>query len=383
VCASVPAGASCGTHEAVELRDGGNRLEGLGVLKSIDIIENKIAPMLIGKEPNVVQMDIMLLELDNTPNKSKLGANTMLAVSIAICKAQALAESLELYELIAYICSFELVALPCPLINILNGGLHADNNFSVQEIMIMPLNQPSFRSALEVGFTIFHGLKKLLHKQGKLTAIGDEGGFAPIFTDLQQALNLVMEAIEQYGNGNPVMIALDIASSHFYDQKTDTYLWYGKQINKQELIEIYQQLTTKYPIYSIEDGLTETDWNGWEQLNELLGSQAKIIGDDIFATNPERIWHGIEEDTAQGAIIKPNQIGTVTETLQAAKLCKEYNWDVIVSHRSGETNDSFIADLAVGISAEQMKAGGCTRGERMAKYNRLLKIEDQLMMKSE
>ncbi len=383
VCASVPTGTSRGMHEATELRDGGKRLEGLGVLKAIEVIEKKIAPALIGKEPNVVQMDVMLLELDDTPDKSRLGANTLLAVSIAICKAQALAESLQLYELIAYLCSFETVALPCPLFNIINGGLHADNNLSVQEIMIMPLNQPSFRSAVEAGFTVFHGLKKLLHKQGKSITVGDEGGFAPCFDDIQQALDLIMEAIEQYGDGNPVMIALDVAASHFYNQKTEKYTWQGKQISKQELIDYYQYLISNYPIYLIEDGLTETDWNGWEQLNELIGSDVKIIGDDIFATNPERIWHGIEQDVAQGALIKPNQIGTVTETLQAAKLCKEYNWDVIVSHRSGETNDSFIADLAVGVSAEQIKAGGCSRGERIAKYNRLLKIEDQLFMKSE
>lgn len=383
VCASVPTGTSRGMHEATELRDGGKRLEGLGILKAIEVIEKKIAPALIGKEPNVVQMDVMLLELDDTPDKSRLGANTLLAVSIAICKAQALAESLQLYELIAYLCSFETVALPCPLFNIINGGLHADNNLSVQEIMIMPLNQPSFRSAVEAGFTVFHGLKKLLHKQGKSITVGDEGGFAPCFDDIQQALDLIMEAIEQYGDGNPVMITLDVAASHFYNQKTEKYTWQGKQISKQELIDCYQYLISNYPIYLIEDGLTETDWNGWEQLNELIGSDVKIIGDDIFATNPERIWHGIEQDVAQGALIKPNQIGTVTETLQAAKLCKEYNWDVIVSHRSGETNDSFIADLAVGVSAEQIKAGGCSRGERIAKYNRLLKIEDQLFMKSE
>ncbi len=383
VCASVPAGTSRGIHEAVELRDGGDRLLGYGVLKAIAAIENKIAPALIGKKPNVVQMDVIMLELDNTPDKSHLGANTMLAVSIAVCKAQALIESLELYELIAYLCGFETVAFPSPMFNIINGGLHADNNLPVQEIMIMPLNQLSFRTAAETGFTIFHGLKKLLRKQGKSTAVGDEGGFAPVFTDINQALNLVMEAVEQYGNNNPIMISLDVAASHFYDTETQTYTWQGKQINKQELIDIYKQLIGNYPIYSIEDGLSETDWNGWEQMTETLGSQVKIIGDDIFATNPERIWHGIEHNVAQAALIKPNQVGTVTETLQAVKLCKEYNWNVVVSHRSGETNDSFIADLAIGVSANQIKAGGCSRGERMAKYNRLLKIEDNLMIEND
>jgi len=381
VCASVPAGISRGAHESTELRDGGDRLLGHGVLKAIAIIENKIAPVLVGKEPNVVQMDVTMLELDDTPNKSRLGANTMLAVSIAVCKAQAIVESLELYEFIAYLCGFETVALPCPMFNVINGGLHANNNFQVQEIMIMSLQEPSFRAAMEGATTIFHGLKKLLGQQGKSTAVADEGGFAPIFNNVKEALDIVMEAIEKYGNRSNIMIALDIAATHFYDAQTQTYIWQGKQIDRQELLALYRKLIASYPIYSIEDGLSETDWSGWKQMTETLGSQVKIIGDDIFTTNPNRIWQGIEHETAQAALIKPNQIGTVTETLQAVKLCKEYNWDVIVSHRSGETNDSFIADLAVGVSAKQIKAGGCSRGERMAKYNRLLKIEDNLMIK--
>jgi len=382
VCSSVPAGTSRSKHEAVELRDNDERLFGYGVKKAIDRIENKIAPIIIGKKPNLVQMDVSMLELDNTANKSNLGANAMLAVSIAICKAQALVESLELYEFIAYLCGFDTVSFPCPLFNVINGGLHADNNLPVQEIMIMPLDQISFRAAIETGFTIFHGLGKLLRQQGKATTVGQEGGFAPNFTDVQEALDCIMEAVEKYGDGNPIMIALDVAASHFYDAKTKTYTWQGKQMKKQGLINLYKKLINNYPIYSIEDGLTETDWDGWEQMTETLGSQVRIIGDDIFATNPERIWRGIEHDVAQAALIKPNQVGTVTETLQAAMLCKEYNWDVIVSHRSGETNDSFIADLAIGISAEQFKAGGCSRGERMAKYNRMLIIEDELMAKS-
>ena len=381
VCASVPAGISRGMHESVELRDGGDRLLGYGVLKAIAIIENKIAPVLIGKKPNVVQMDVTMLELDDTPNKSRLGANAMLAVSLAVCKAQAVVESLELYEFIAYLCGFETVALPCPMFNVINGGLHADNNLQIQEIMIMPLEKISFRAALETATTVFHGLKKLLRQQGKSTAVADEGGFAPIFNNVEEALDLVMKAIEQYGNKSNIVIALDVAASHFYDAQTETYAWQGKQIDRKELIALYKQLIASYPIYSIEDGLGETDWSGWKQMTKVLGSQVKIIGDDIFTTNPQRIWWGIEHNTAQAALIKPNQIGTVTETLQAVKLCKEYNWDVIVSHRSGETNDSFIADLAVGVSAAQIKAGGCSRGERMVKYNRLLKIENNLVIK--
>ncbi len=380
ITASVPAGASRSIHEARELRDGGKRLMGKGVQQAVQNIENIIASALIGKEPNIVQMDVMLLELDGTDDKSKLGANTLLAVSSAVCKAHALCESLTLYELIAYVCGFEMVALPCPAFNIINGGVHADNKLQTQEIMIMPLGESSFRAAMETGVTIFHALKKLLTDRGKSTNVGDEGGFAPDVADEQEALDLLMEAIELVASDKNIMIALDIAASQFYKTESQTYSWYGKDVSADQLISWYTKLLDSYPIYSIEDGLGETDWDNWVAMTKALDSRVKVIGDDIFVTNVERIWQGIERKAAHGALIKPNQIGTVTESLQAAKLCKEYDWDVIVSHRSGETNDSFIADLAVGVGATQIKAGGCSRGERMAKYNRLLKIEDELLM---
>ena len=380
VCSSVPAGASRGLHEMVELRDGGERLMGLGVQKAIDHIHNSIAPELEGNEPNLVVMDALLLDLDGTDNKSRLGANAILAVSIAVCKAQALINELELYEFIAHLCGFESIALPCPMFNVINGGIHADNKLQVQEIMIIPIGEPSFRFAMETGVELFHGLKNVLKKNGKSTNVGDEGGFAPDVEDENEALDLLMEAIEQYASKKNIMIALDVAASQFYNPEKRTYSWYKKEVSADELLAWYEKLINQYPIYSIEDGLSETDWDNWERMTEELGNNVKIIGDDIFVTNPQRIWDGIERNIANATVIKPNQIGTITETLQAIKLCDEYNWDTVVSHRSGETNDFFIADLAVGVSAAQIKAGGCSRGERMAKYNRLLKIEDGLLM---
>ncbi len=380
VCASVPAGASRGLHEAAEVRDGGDRLMGMGVNQAIENIHEIIAPALIGKEPNVVQMDATLVDLDNTDDKSKLGANAMLAVSLAVCKAHAAVESLEVYELIAFLCGFETVALPCPMFNVINGGIHADNLLQTQEIIIIPFGEPSFRDAMETGVTIFHQLKHILKERGKLTNIGDEGGFAPDIEDEHEALDFIMVAIEQAAPSKNVMIGLDIAASQFYNIETQTYFWHGKKVKADKLIAWYDKLIESYPVYSIEDGLSETDWENWELMNKELGSKVRLVGDDIFVTNPGRIWQGIERDVANTALIKPNQIGTVTETLQVVKLCDEYAWDVIVSHRSGETNDIFIADLAVGVSAGHIKAGGCSRGERIAKYNRLLKIEDCLLM---
>lgn len=382
VHASVPSGMSVGSHEAVSLRDGGSRLMGLGVLRAVENIEHIIGPQLIGKEPNLVQMDMRMIELDDTENKSHLGSNAMLAVSTAVCRAQAHIEQVTVYELIAYLCEIDVVSLPGPMFNVINGGVHANNNLMIQEFMIMPLGMNSFHAATELSVEIYHALKALLQEQGKSIAVGDEGGFAPHFKDEIEALDCLMEVIartEDRHEGS-IMIALDIAATQLYDKRTDCYRWHDSLRSAEEMIEWYDKIVDKYPIYSIEDGLGEDDWAGWEKMSAQLKKKVKLVGDDIFATNPHRIWEGIERDIAQSVIIKPNQIGTLTETLQAIKLCNEYDRNVVVSHRSGDTCDTFIADLAVAMSASQIKAGGCARSERMAKYNRLLEIEDELMM---
>lgn len=379
VTASVPSGISCGTYEAVELRDGDDRLMGMGVHKAVRVIEDVIAPTLIDRIPDIVTFDLELLELDQTDNKSYLGANAMLATSIAVCRAQAYVEGVELYELIAHISQYTAVALPYPMFNFLEGGLHADNNFPIQELLVVPTKELSFHDALETGISIFYALKDILKAKGKTTGVGYEGGFVSCFNNEYEAFDILMEAIDRSGRGKNVMMSLDMAASYFYNNETGLYRWSGVEISSHELIEWYSSLITRYPIYSIEDGLGESDWNGWAAMNQEIGSYVKLVGDDLFVTNAQRILHGIENNCATTALIKPNQIGTITEALQATQLCKDNNIGVIVSHRSGETNDSFIADFAVGVSAHYIKAGGCSRGERMAKYNRLLRIEEILM----
>jgi enolase len=379
VVSSVPSGISKGMHEAVELRDGGDRLMGLGVRNAVDTIEQDIAPLIIGKIPDLVQADTDMVDLDGTDNKSELGANSILAVSMAVCRAQAYYESIPVYELIAGLCNLDTVALPRPMFNFLGGGLHVNNGNTIQEFMVVPTRQVSFHEALEVGVTVFHSLKTILEAKGMSTLCGPEGGFAPILTNGFQACDILMEAIEKSGNSENVMIALDVAASHFYSIETGLYLWEGKYVNADYLIEWYKNLVATYPVYSIEDGLSEVDWVNWKTMKKEIGQQVRLVGDDLFVTNPQRVWDGIENDVATSVLIKPNQIGTITETLQVVDLCNENEWDVIVSHRSGETNDSFIADLAVGVNASHIKAGGCSRGERMAKYNRLMQIEDELL----
>lgn len=377
---SVPSGTSRGMYEAVELRDGGNRLMGLGVKKAVAIIEDIIAPALVQRTPDVISCDRILLELDQTTNKSHFGANTMLALSMAVCRAQAYVENMDLYELIAALCQYSTVALPSPMFNILGGGLHADNNFSIQEILIVPTKNIPFCDAMEIGITIFRTLKKILNNKNKIVSIGIEGNFVSYFTNEYEALDILMEAVYTSNQEKNIKISFDIAASHVFNHETKLYSWFGKQLDSAELIEKYHYLIQHYPIYSIEDGLEQTDWNGWHTMKNSLDSQVKLIGDDLFVTNVQRICKGIEIDCISGTIIKPNQIGTISETLQAVLLCKDNNLDVIVSHRSGETNDSFIADLAVGVSATHLKAGGCHNGERVEKYNRLMEIEDNLMV---
>lgn len=381
VTASVPSGASKSDEEAVELRDGGKRLLGMGVTHAVDVIERVIAPHLIGKEPDLVTTDVLMLELDGTSNKAKLGANSILAVSTAVLKAQAAVEGLETHEMIAHVCGFESIALPLPMFNMINGGMHAHNKLHIQEFLAVPVDVPSFRAAMESAVTLRHELEGLLLKNDRLIAVGDEGGFAGDFKSDTEALDFLMDAIElaQKKIKGSFVLAIDVAASQLYDHKKKKYMLGSKSLSSEQMIAYYEKLTKNYPLYSIEDGLSEHDWQGWKDMTQALMSKVQLVGDDIFATNPELIWKGIEQQVATAAIIKPNQIGTITETLQAIKLCKEYDMNVIVSHRSGETNDPFIADLAVGVSAGHIKAGGLSRGERMAKYNHLLRIEDELV----
>jgi enolase 1/2/3 len=378
VTSSVPSGMSKGKHEAFELRDGGKRLMGKGVLKAIDSIQTIIAPELIGYQPDVITLDQKMIGLDGTINKERLGANAILAVSIALVKAQAFIAEMEIYELIAQLCQQETVMLPFPLFNMIEGGDHAENNLRIQEFLVIPTGAKNFREAMEYGIELYQKLKRILKQKGKRVCVGDEGGFAPCFDHDIQALEVLSEAIEQSGGTNIFKIGLDIAASQFFDPLLKIYDWNGNQYSTEELIELYKKLVMGFPICYLEDGLYEDDWQGWKQLTDELGQMIQIVGDDLFTTNPERIYEGIQKQVANAVIIKPNQIGTVTETLQAIQLCKDHDLGVIVSHRSGETEDTFIADLAVGVSAGQIKAGGCSRGERLAKYNRLLAIEDQL-----
>jgi enolase len=377
VTASVPSGASTGIHEALELRDQDkNRFNGKGVLKAVDNINNVIAPAIVGRDPTQQAMlDDLMLALDNTPNKERLGANAMLAVSLAIAKAGALASGLALHD---YWAADGMQTLPAPMMNIINGGAHADNGLSIQEFMIMPLGFDHFKDALRCGTEIFHMLKKILMDKKLSTSVGDEGGFAPHLPSHQAALDLIMSAIEAagYKAGEQVFLALDVASSEFYrDQK-----YYLKNENlvldAEGMVDYLAKFVDKYPIISIEDGMAEEDWGGWQLLTQKLGSRIQLVGDDLFVTNPARLEKGIADKVANAILIKPNQIGTVTETLRAITLAKDAVYGTVISHRSGETEDTSIADLAVGLNAQQIKTGSLCRTDRMAKYNQLLRIEN-------
>jgi enolase len=379
--ASVPSGSSVGTYEALELRDNDSkRYMGKGVLKAIDNIEKTIVPVLIGKHPDVHIMDKLLIDLDGTENKSKLGANAMLAVSMAVARAQAISEHIALYELLGRLSGVSKFEKPVCMFNILNGGVHADSMIAFQEFMIMPL-VGGFERRLEMSVVVYYQLKKLLQEKGFSVGVGDEGGFAPRLGSHDdpghaKALDFLMQAVENSGfvPGKDIVFCLDVAASEFYDESEKKYVFAGKKINNEVLIDLYETLVANYPIHSIEDGLSQEDWDGWNMLTKRLGSKVQLVGDDIFVTNVNRIKKGIERGIANAVLIKLNQIGTVTETLQAIALCKEKTYNTVVSHRSGETTDSFIADLAVGAAAGQLKSGACARGERVAKYNRLLRI---------
>jgi enolase len=382
VTASVPAGITRSRHEAHESRDGGKRMWGRGISRALEQIDQIIAPELVGQAPSALEMDLKLLELDGTSDKSHLGANVTLAVSMALYRAQALVENLELYEFIAYMCGAESVSLPFPLFNIINGGQHINDNLQIQEVMIVPLAAENFRNSMEAGVTVFHELGNILHKHGKLISLGNEGSYSSCFDDDRQALNILMEALDkvEYLHHIKCLLALNFAASQFYNRSTKRYLWNNKELHYHELIQQYEQLIADYPIYSLEDPLSEDDWEGWQTISTTLDQRIQLVGDDLFATNPLRIAQGIQYEVANGVTIKPNQVGTITEALHAVRLCKQAQINTIIAHRTGETEDTFIADLAVGTSAGQIKAGGCCRGEHLAKYNRLLTIENNLSL---
>ncbi|MDD6254728.1 MAG: phosphopyruvate hydratase [Eubacteriales bacterium] len=379
--AIVPSGASTGKFEAVELRDGdSSRYLGKGVLKAVDNVNSIIADELIGMNPfDQPGIDETLIRLDGTPNKSKLGANAMLGVSLAV--AHAAADSVEL-PFFQYVGGVNGKVLPVPMMNILNGGKHADNNVDIQEFMIMPVGAASFREALRMCAEVFHNLKSVLKSKGLNTAVGDEGGFAPNLASNADAISNIVEAIEKagYKPGDDIRIAIDAASSEFYDEKTGLYdlKGEGRKLTADEMIDYYDDICSKYPVISIEDGLAEEDWAGWKKLTERLGGRVQLVGDDLFVTNTTRLSKGISEGAGNAILIKLNQIGTLTETLDAVEMAKEAGYTAIISHRSGETEDVTIADLVVGLNAGQIKTGAPSRTDRVAKYNQLLRIEEVL-----
>jgi enolase len=377
--AAVPSGASTGAYEAVELRDGDKkRFMGKGVLKAVDNVNNIIAPEVIGFDAlDQVCLDQALIELDGTPNKERLGANAILGVSMAVAKAAASSLGLPLYK---YLGGINAKELPVPMMNILNGGKHADNNVDIQEFMVMPVGAANFAEALRMGTEIFHNLKDVLKKKGLNTSVGDEGGFAPNLKSNEEALAIIIEAIKKagYKAGKDVMLALDVAATELYKEGKYVLEGEGKTKTSDEMIKFYEGLIKKYPIISIEDGLSEDDWEGWKKLTVKLGDKVQLVGDDLFVTNTERLKRGIDTGTANSILVKVNQIGTLTETFDAIEMAKRAGYSAVVSHRSGETEDATIADIAVATNAGQIKTGAPSRTDRVAKYNQLLRIEEEL-----
>jgi enolase len=380
--AAVPSGASTGEREAMELRDGDKaRYLGKGVLKAVDNVNNELADEIIGMDADdQVGIDQKMLDLDGTEYKTKLGANAILGVSLAVAKAAAEEAGLPLYK---YIGGANARELPLPMMNIINGGAHADNNVDIQEFMIMPAGAGSFKEALRMGAEIFHALKSVLKGKGYNTAVGDEGGFAPNLKSNEEALEVIMEAIVKagYKPGEDVLLALDVASSELFDKEKCVYTLENeaqKVKTPAEMVDFYENLVNKYPIISIEDGMAENDWDGWKLLTDRLGKRIQIVGDDLFVTNPKILKEGIQKGIANSILIKLNQIGTLTETLEAIEMAKHAGYTTVISHRSGETEDTTLADLAVAVNAGQIKTGSLCRTDRVAKYNQLLRIEDEL-----
>lgn len=380
--AAVPSGASTGIHEAVELRDGDKKIYmGKGVLKAVNNVNKTIAGKLIGYDvADQAGIDQTMISLDGTPNKAKLGANAILAVSIAAAKAAAEEAALPLFR---YIGGTNAKTLPVPMMNILNGGAHADNKIDFQEFMIMPVGASSFSEGLRWGVEIFHTLKSVLKKKGFSTNVGDEGGFAPNIKSNEEAIDTVMEAIQAsgYKTGSQIVIAMDAANSELWDNKKKKYVFHkstGKELSSDQLVKFWEKWVKQYPIVSIEDGMAEDDWDGWENLTRLLGEKCQLVGDDLFVTNVTRIQKGIDRKIANALLVKVNQIGTITETINAVTLAQHNGYNTIMSHRSGETEDATIADLAVALNCGQIKTGSASRSDRMAKYNQLIRIEELL-----
>jgi enolase len=380
--AAVPSGASTGIHEAVELRDGDKKkYSGKGVLKAVKNVNEIIAPALLGNEvTDQTGIDEMLNELDGTPNKSKLGANAILAVSMAVAKAGAEESMLPLYR---YIGGTNAKILPIPMMNILNGGAHADNKIDFQEFLIMPVGAKNFSEGLRWGVEIFHVLKSVLKKKGFSTNVGDEGGFAPNIQSNEEAVETVLMAVQAagYKTESQVAIAIDSASSELWDGKKKKYVFHkssGKEMSSEQLVKYWEKWVKQYPIVSVEDGMAEDDWNGWKMLTDALGTKCQLIGDDVFVTNVERLQQGIDKGIANALLVKVNQIGTVTETINAVTLAQYNGYNTIMSHRSGETEDTTIADLAVALNCGQIKTGSASRTDRISKYNQLIRIEEQL-----
>ena len=374
--AAVPSGASTGAFEAAELRDGGSRYLGKGVQTAVNNVNNKIAPVVIGLNAQAQRdLDVKMLELDGSKNKSNLGANAILGVSLATARAVALSKNQSLFK---YLGGQEAKTLPVPMMNILNGGAHADTNVDIQEFMIAPIGAENFKESIRWGAEIYHSLKSVLKKKGLATSIGDEGGFAPNLESNRAALDLILVAIESAGfkAGSQIALAMDVAATEFFaDGK---YKFEGKQLTSDQMIDYYSELVQSYPLVSIEDPLDEDDWSGWAKLTANLGEKIQIVGDDLFVTNPERLQRGIDSKTANALLVKVNQIGSLTETIDAVNLAHKNNYKSMMSHRSGETEDTTIADLAVALNCGQIKTGAPARSERVAKYNQLLRIEEEL-----
>jgi len=376
--AAVPSGASTGAHEAVELRDGGSRYGGKGVEKAVAAVNGEIFDTLCGMEAeDQIRLDRLMCTLDGTENKSRLGANAILGVSLAVAKAAAAAAHLPLYR---YVGGAKAQILPVPMMNIVNGGVHADNPINFQEFMIMPVGAQSFREALRMGAEVFHTLKKALHDAGHNTNVGDEGGFAPNLKSADEALSFVMRAIEKagYKPGEQIMLALDPAATEFFHAGTYQLDGEGKSLDPMGMVKFYEDLCARYPIISIEDGMAEDDWDGWASITKSLGDKIQLVGDDLFVTNTKRLDRGIKQGVANAILVKVNQIGTLSETLDAVETAHRNAYRAVMSHRSGETEDATIADLAVATNCGQIKAGSLSRSDRLAKYNQLLRIEEQL-----
>lgn len=376
--AAVPSGASTGIFEALELRDGDmNKYMGKSVQKAVDNVNNIIAPELIGeKASHQKEIDTFMIDMDGTENKSKLGANAILGVSLAVAKAASKAYGMALYR---YLGGINALTLPVPMMNIINGGAHADNNIDFQEFMIAPVGAESFSHAIQMGSEVFHTLKKVLNNKGLATSVGDEGGFAPNLGSNAEGIEVILEAIDKAGyNTDQIKICLDVASSEFYENGRYNLKGEGKSFDNKEMTEFLEEWVKKYPIISIEDGMAEQDWDGWQMLTQRLGCKCQLVGDDLFVTNTRRLADGIKRGAANSILIKVNQIGTLSETLDAISMAHAAGYTTIISHRSGETEDTFIADLAVAVNSGQIKTGSASRSDRMAKYNQLLRIEQKL-----